>query len=41
MPWGVTHIHFPPAAGQVEEEGHLELSEGLEVLAEALAGELL
>lgn len=36
-----THIHFPATPGQVEEERHLELPEGLEVVAEALTGELL
>ena len=36
-----THVHFPATSGQVEEERHFEFPEGLEVLAEALTGELL
>lgn len=37
---GRTHVHFPATSGQVEEERHFQLPEGLEVLAEAFAGEL-
>ena len=37
----VTHVHFPAAAGQVEQQRDLELSEGFKVFAETFSGELL
>lgn len=36
-----THIHFPSAAGEVEQQRDFELTEGLQVLCETLSWELL
>lgn len=36
-----TYVHFPATARQVEEEGHLQLPEGFQVLTKPFSGELL